>query len=107
MTQSYAGKVVLVTGANSGIGETVAVQFQQAGAKVFGVARRKEAVEAARAKHPKVTWLLADVAQASQINAALEAALKEAGRLDVLVNNAGTFALGSIEQSSEQMIRSQ
>jgi len=106
MTQSYAGKVVVVTGANSGIGETVAVQFEQAGAKVFGVARRKEALEAARAKHPLVSWLLADVAQASQINAALEAAVKEAGRLDVLVNNAGTFALGSVEQSAEQMIRS-
>lgn len=107
MTQSYTGKVVVVTGANSGIGETVAVQFQRAGAKVFGVARRKEALEAARAKHPQLGWLLADVAQPSQINAALAAVVKEAGRLDVLVNNAATFALGPIEQSSEQMIRGQ
>ncbi len=107
MTRAYEGKVVLVTGANSGIGETAALLFEKAGAKVFGVARRKEALEAARTKHPQISWLLADVTQPAQINAAVEAAVKEAGRLDVLVNNAAIFALGPLEQSSEKMIRDQ
>jgi NADP-dependent 3-hydroxy acid dehydrogenase YdfG len=52
MAKTFEGKVVLVTGANSGIGEAIAVAFQQAGAQVFGLGRRKEALEAARARHP-------------------------------------------------------
>ena len=46
MTKAFEGKVVLVTGANSGIGEAIAVAFEQAGATVFGLGRRQEALEA-------------------------------------------------------------
>ena len=52
MSQSFEGKVVLVTGANSGIGETAVALFVEAGARVFGTARRREALEASRARHP-------------------------------------------------------
>ncbi len=107
MAQSFEGKVVLVTGANSGIGETAAALFSQAGAKVYGMARRRESLEAARARHPGIHWVLADVTDAGAVSAAVGSIVREAGRLDVLVNNAAVFVFGPLEQSSEAMIRSQ
>ena len=107
MKDAFEGKVVLVTGANSGIGEAIAVAFEEAGATVFGLGRRQEAVEAARARHPNIRWLRADVARAKDVTAAVEALVREAGRLDVIVNNAGTFQFASLEESSEDMIRRQ
>lgn len=105
--ESFAGRVVLVTGANSGIGETAAVAFAQAGAQVYGIARRAETLEAARIRHPEIRWLLADVGRAPEIDAAVEKVVREAGRLDVLVNNAAVFRFGPLESSSDEMIRIQ
>jgi NAD(P)-dependent dehydrogenase (short-subunit alcohol dehydrogenase family) len=105
MTQSFEGKVVLITGATSGIGETAAALFSDAGAKVFGTARREEALEAARARHPRIRWRLADVSDARAVDAAVSGVAREAAHIDVLVNNAGTFAFGSLEESGEQMVR--
>ena len=107
MNKAFDGRVVLVTGANSGIGEAAVALFAEAGATVYGMARRKESLETARARHPKVRWVLADVTDAAAVKKAVESVVVEAGRLDVLVNNAAIFALGPLEQSSEEMIRSQ
>src|SRR5437868_15472819 len=67
MAKAFEGKVVLVTGANSGIGEAIAVAFQEAGATVFGIARRQEAIDEARARHPDIRWLRADVANSRDV----------------------------------------
>jgi len=107
MTKAYEDKVVLVTGANAGIGEAIAAAFAEAGAKVYAVARRKDALEAARARHPRIHWVLADVAHASQVDAAVQGIVREAGRLDVVVNNAGIFTFGPLEQVTEEAMRSQ
>ncbi len=107
MAKTFEGKVVLVTGANSGIGEAIALAFLEAGATVFGMARRKEAVEEARKRHPKIRWLLADVADGKQVKPAVEAVTKEAGRLDVLVNNAGIYYFSSLEMTTEEQVRKQ
>ncbi len=107
MSKSFADKVVLVTGANSGIGESAAVAYQEAGAKVFGLARRKEALEAARQKHPLIHWLLADVANERDVNAAVGALLKEAGSLDVVVNNAGIGTFTPLADSTADAVRAQ
>lgn len=107
MSKAFEGKVVLVTGANSGIGETAVALFAEAGAKVFGTARRKEALEAARVRHPGVSWVLADVTDAKAVKAAVDTVVREAGRIDVLVNNAATFTFGPLEQSGEEMVRAQ
>jgi NAD(P)-dependent dehydrogenase (short-subunit alcohol dehydrogenase family) len=107
MTKTFEGKVVLVTGANSGIGETTAVAFEEAGARVFGVARRKERLEAARARHPKIGWVLADVSRSDAVKAAVESVVREAGRLDVLVNNAAIFQFAPLEESTDAHVRSQ
>ncbi len=105
--QAFAGKVVLVTGANSGIGEAAALHFQAAGATVFGLARRQDAVDAARTRHPQLRWLLADVTRPMDVAAAVETIVKDVGRLDVLVNNAAVFQFASLEESTEQLVRSQ
>ncbi len=107
MAKAFEGKVVLVTGANSGIGEAIAVAFQEAGATVFGIARRQEALEKARARHPDIRWLRADVANSKDVSAAVASAVSEAGRLDVVVNNAGVFRFAPLDQSTEELVRRQ
>jgi NAD(P)-dependent dehydrogenase (short-subunit alcohol dehydrogenase family) len=107
MASSFENKVVLVTGANAGIGEGAANAFSKAGARVFGVVRREDAHKAARARHPHIHWLLADVSNAQQVKGAVATVVREAGRLDVLVNNAGVFSPGPIEQATEETIRAQ
>jgi NAD(P)-dependent dehydrogenase (short-subunit alcohol dehydrogenase family) len=107
MAKTFEGKVVVVTGANSGIGETAAVAFAEAGAKVFGIARRQDAIDAARARHPQIQWLLADVADAKAVAKAVAAIGREAGRIDVLVNNAAIFTLAPLAQVTEEQVRSQ
>ena len=107
MAKAFEGKVVLVTGANSGIGEAIAVAFQEAGATVFGIARRQEALEKARVRRPDIRWLRADVANSTDVSAAVTSAVKEAGRLDVVVNNAGVFRFAPLDQSTEELVRGQ
>jgi NAD(P)-dependent dehydrogenase (short-subunit alcohol dehydrogenase family) len=107
MNKSFAGKVVLVTGANSGIGETAVAHFAEAGATVIGTARRKEALEESRKRHPKVKWVLVDVTQGAAVKEAIEGVVRTEGRLDVLVNNAATFTFGPLEQSTEATMRAQ
>jgi NAD(P)-dependent dehydrogenase (short-subunit alcohol dehydrogenase family) len=107
MSKAYADKVVLVTGANSGIGEATAVKLQQAGAKVFALVRRKEALENARAAHPEIHWVLADVIRSEEVTKVVQAVVREAGRLDVLINNAATFQIAPLDQISDASIQSQ
>jgi|HubBroStandDraft_6_1064221.scaffolds.fasta_scaffold360146_1 NAD(P)-dependent dehydrogenase (short-subunit alcohol dehydrogenase family) len=107
MGKPFEGRVVLVTGASSGLGETAAVLLAEAGATVFGTARRREALDAARVRYPQIRWLLADVKDASAVKVAVDGVVREAGRLDVLVNNAAIFVFGPIDQASEETLRSQ
>lgn len=107
MNTAFDGKAVIVTGANSGIGEAAAVAFQEAGARVYGFARRNDAVGFAREKHPRIHWILADVANEVQATEAVQAVVREAGRLDVVVNNAGVGTFVPLELSTGEVIRPQ
>ncbi len=107
MAKAFEGKVVVITGANSGIGEAAALAFAEAGAQVFGIARRKDAIDAARARHPALRWVLADVVDGKAVAKAVESIVREAGRIDVLVNNAAIFVLAPLEQVTEEQVRSQ
>src|SRR5579884_2272121 len=104
MAKRFEGKVILVTGANSGIGEAIAVAFQEAGATVFGLGRRQEAVAAAQARHPLMHWLRADIGHSAEVRAAVESAVRQAGRLDVVVNNAGVFHFARLDRASEDFV---
>jgi NAD(P)-dependent dehydrogenase (short-subunit alcohol dehydrogenase family) len=103
--RSFEGKAVLVTGANSGIGEAAVAQLSREGAIVFGLVRRSDALESSKASHPDVRWLLGDVTKPDDARAAMRTILDQVGRLDVLVNNAGIFVYDALEEISEQSVR--
>ena len=87
----YDGKVVLVTGSSSGIGEAAAEQFTAAGATVVvNSATSVEAGEAVAARLAGATYCQADVSDPAAAAALIDHTIEAHGRLDVLVNNAGT-----------------
>ena len=105
--ENYQGKVVLVTGASSGIGEAAAVAFESAGARVYGLGSREETVRAARERHPAIQWLTADLAKRTEIEAVVDEITKKETRLDTLVNNAGIYLFAPLQGSNDEMMRRQ
>lgn len=99
-------KVVLITGASSGIGYATALAFAKSGFHVVGTARRSErlatlsdAISALPAGHGEFLAVTADVSDPGAMNAAIEQTKTHFGRLDVLVANAGVGQRGSIVDS--------
>jgi meso-butanediol dehydrogenase/(S,S)-butanediol dehydrogenase/diacetyl reductase len=86
----FSDKVVLVTGASSGLGAACVRQFAAEGATVYGVARDRAKLEAvAAAAQGEVFVDVLDVSDPSACKATVAACVERFGRLDVLVNNAG------------------
>lgn len=94
-------KVVLITGASSGIGEGCARLLAEKGARVVLGARRVERlqqlVEEIQAAGGKAIARRLDVTDAADVQAFVDAAMTEYGRVDVLLNNAGVMPLSMIE----------
>src|SRR5271156_4237015 len=82
------GKVAIVTGGTSGIGERIVELFVEEGAKVVVAARRAEEGKALE-KRLGVDFVRADVAVEADVKAMIDHAVKRFGRVDCLVNNAG------------------
>jgi ketoreductase RED2 len=84
-------KVVIVTGSSSGIGEAIARRFAADGASVVvNSSRSVEGGKAVAADLPDAIYVQADIAHEDQDEMLVDAAIQRWGRLDVLVNNAGT-----------------
>jgi NADP-dependent 3-hydroxy acid dehydrogenase YdfG len=100
MTDGLHGKVCLVTGASSGIGEATALRLARGGATVAVGARRADRLEALCERigsdGGKALAVSADVSQEDEARALVQQAASELGRLDVLVNNAGVMLLGPV-----------
>lgn len=94
--KNIEGKVVLITGASSGIGEATARYLAGEGAAVALVARREDKLKKIAAditaKGGKASYHVADVSKNEEVAASTAAAAKQHGRIDVLVANAGLMA---------------
>jgi NADP-dependent 3-hydroxy acid dehydrogenase YdfG len=100
MAAGLAGCIALVTGASSGIGEATARALGSLGATTVLVARRVDRLEQLagelREAGGRVLTVQADVTDQPQAAAAVERAVREFGRLDIVINNAGVLAMGPI-----------
>jgi clavulanate-9-aldehyde reductase len=106
VTPLLDGKVALVTGASSGIGEATALALAAQGASVVIGARRTDRLEGLRAKlsggAARVLVVELDVTSEGSCRAAVRRTVEELGGLDILVNNAGVMLLGTIESADTE-----
>ena len=95
MAQSLENKVVLITGASSGIGAAVARALAELGCKLALAARREDRLEALAADlETEILCLKADVTNAEDVTMMLEQTVAHFGRIDVLFANAGLYIPG-------------
>jgi NAD(P)-dependent dehydrogenase (short-subunit alcohol dehydrogenase family) len=100
--------VWLITGASIGFGQALAKELIARGGRVIATARNLSSVAALEASAPdRVLPLALDVTRSDHITAAVQAALKRFGRIDVLVNNAGYGFLSGMEEASNAEARAQ
>jgi NAD(P)-dependent dehydrogenase (short-subunit alcohol dehydrogenase family) len=83
------GKVAVVTGASSGIGEAIARRLAAGGMTVVAVARRAERLDALAQQDPRIVAAPADIGKRTDVAALADRVKQDFGRCDVLVNNAG------------------
>ncbi|MBI4611738.1 MAG: SDR family oxidoreductase [Candidatus Rokubacteria bacterium] len=107
MELGLKGKVVVITGGSEGLGRACALKFAQEGARVALCARRKAILEQTaerirNATGADVLAVPADVTKADQVEAFISQVIARFGRIDVLVNNAGTSAAGAFEQVDDR-----
>lgn len=99
MTENITGKVVVITGASSGLGAETARHLVRAGAKVALGARRLDRLEALAGELglPKEAVFKVDVTDREQVKAFVDHAVATYGRIDVMINNAGIMPLAPLE----------
>jgi len=94
-------RVAIVTGASGGIGEATVRALAGAGYRVFGTYRKT-----LQSKSVGVEYLVCDVTSDASVQAAVSEVLAKAGRIDLLVNNAGVGLMGGAEESSLEQAKS-
>jgi len=112
MKNGIKGKVVVITGASSGMGEAMAELLSGCGAKVVLGARRADRLESLAKRIEdaggEVVWLQMDVTRRKEVQNLADLAVAAFGRLDVMINNAGISQLQRMEaldiEGWEQMI---
>lgn len=107
MKGSFDGKVVIVTGGNSGIGRATALRFAAEGASVVIAARRIDACEstvaAIRAAGGRALAIPTDVTHEDQVETLVARTVKEFGRVDAAFNNAGTGGVTLLHECTNEL----
>jgi NAD(P)-dependent dehydrogenase (short-subunit alcohol dehydrogenase family) len=106
MVGRLQGKVALITGGTSGIGEATAHVFAREGAKIAITGRRielgKRIVSEIRSLGSEAIFIAADVSQAEDCRRTIQETLAAYGHIDILFNNAGLVTQGTLEETSEE-----
>jgi NAD(P)-dependent dehydrogenase (short-subunit alcohol dehydrogenase family) len=104
MADDFSGKVVIITGSSSGIGEDAAVSFAQLGAQVVVTGRSSDRVGAVAKRCDEVSPngskalpIVADVAVDADLQRIVDQTVEHSGRIDILVNNAGIYKRATVE----------
>ncbi|XP_045491781.1 3-oxoacyl-[acyl-carrier-protein] reductase FabG-like [Colias croceus] len=101
---SFSNKVVIVTGASSGIGAATALQFSREGAAVVMVGRNEEKLNTVKQKCDAEGWpaftIKADVSNEEETREIIDITSEEFGKIDILVNNAAILRCGSLVDGS-------
>jgi NAD(P)-dependent dehydrogenase (short-subunit alcohol dehydrogenase family) len=110
MDISLTGRSAIITGASKGIGFAIGKLFAASGADVAIVARGQEALDAAVAEikktaKAKVIGVATDVSTAAGIQKSYDAAMAAFGKLDIVINNAGTSATGPFEKLTDEVMQ--
>lgn len=99
-------KVAIVTGGSKGVGAGICDVFREEGAHCFVIARHRDAIDAKveelRSRGGRATGVVCDVGKSEPVRAMIEKVVAEAGRIDVLVNNAGYHNSKGIETLTEE-----
>lgn len=102
MSKNIEGKVVVITGASSGMGEAAAKHLAQLGAAVVLGARRADRIEKLAkeiiGKGGRAIAIAADVTQLNQVKKLVDSAVEQFGRVDVILNNAGLMPLSPMDR---------
>lgn len=92
MAALFEGKTVVVTGAGSGVGRSLAIGFCADGADVVGIGRTRETLEETAARcGGRMHFVVGDVAREADVDRLFEEAVRRHGKVDVLVNNAAQY----------------
>jgi NAD(P)-dependent dehydrogenase (short-subunit alcohol dehydrogenase family) len=109
MEISLTGKTAVITGGSKGIGYAIASRFADSGADVAIIARGREALDQAvksiGAGGRRVVGVQGDVASAGDVKRAYDEAMRALGRIDIVVNNAGTSATSPFEKLTDEFLQ--
>ncbi|MFT6991217.1 MAG: NAD(P)-dependent dehydrogenase (short-subunit alcohol dehydrogenase family) [Paraglaciecola sp.] len=105
MTHKFVGKVALITGAGSGIGQSTAIKLAKEGANILIVDLDREAAKSTRKMiesfSGQASIYQCDISKSAQVKSVVEAILVD-HNIDILVNNAGIAHIGNLEGTSEE-----
>ncbi|WP_439614520.1 SDR family NAD(P)-dependent oxidoreductase, partial [Reyranella sp.] len=97
-----SGKIAIVTGAASGIGEASAKLFAEEGAQVLAVDRPESAIDTVHAGNVSIAAFAADITADDSPKRIVAAALERFGALDILFNNAGVSGRAFVEEMTDE-----